>query len=318
MGRATAAGQILPYGQGISAMARGELCLMEVTEVGAFEFEPGLSPATAEPQLRRIPVILCVIAVLMIPTLLTGAEELRAADQPQTKPAEHPPAVPDSSTWTAEEVAAAEAQCNRLAQLNGLNYTSQAPIKQGHCGDAAPVKLISVGSRSVPLVPPVVANCRIAEGVHTWIDTVVQPAARALLGQDVVRLVGVSSYVCRNRNGAAVGPVSEHAYANAFDVTSFVLSDGRVVSVKEWVPATTNAGLQNVRPKETPSRTTQSPIAAPPAKDEKAEAHIAFLKHIHHEACRIFGTVLGPEANAAHLEHLHLDMKARKGRGYCQ
>ena len=299
-------------------MVRGVRCLMEVTEVGTFGFGPQLSPATAGRQPRRITVLLCVIAATMTPTLSTGAEELWHANQPQNKPEDHTPAVPDSSAWTAEEVATAAAQCNRLAQLNGLNYTPQAPIKQGHCGDAAPVKLISIGSRSLPLVPPIVANCRIAEGVHTWIETVVQPAARALLGQDVVRLVGVSSYVCRNRNGAAVGPVSEHAYANAFDVTSFVLSDGREISVKEWIPATTNAGLQTVTPKASPSGTTQTPIAAPPAKDEKAEAHIAFLKRIHHEACRIFGTVLGPEANAAHLEHLHLDMKARKGRGYCQ
>ena len=154
--------------------------------------------------------------------------------------------------------------------------------------------------------------------MNTWIDTVVQPAALALLGQDVVRLVGVSSYVCRNRNGAPAGPISEHAYANAFDVSSFVLSDGRVINVKEWSPATTNAGLHDVAPKVPPSGTTERPIAGPLTKVEKADVRVAFLKRIHHEACRIFGTVLGPEANAAHLEHLHLDMKARKGRAYCQ
>ena len=266
----------------------------------------------------RFPGFVCSILAIIILAQLAGSRELQAAEEAKTKAVENAPDGAKLITWTADEVAAAEEQCKRLAHLVGIKYSPQPPMRQGHCGDAAPVKLIGVGSRSILLTPPVVANCRIAEAVHTWIDTVVQPAALALLGQGVVRLVGVSSYVCRNRNGAPVGPISEHAYANAFDVTSFALSDGRVISVKEWIPTTTNAGLPDGTPKASPSGTTGTPIAGPPNKDEKAEARVAFLKRIHHEACRIFGTVLGPEANAAHLEHLHLDMKARKGRGYCQ
>jgi hypothetical protein len=34
---------------------------------------------------------------------------------------------------------------------------------------------------------------------------------------------------------------------------------------------------------------------------------------LHEEACRMFGNVLGPEANAAHKDHFHLDMKQRRG-----
>ena len=138
------------------------------------------------------------------------------------------------------------------------------------------------------------------------------------LAQEVVRLVGVSSYVCRNRNGAAAGPVSEHAYANAFDVTSFALADGRVISVKEWIPAKPNASQRNGMPTASLSGTTPAQTALPMVIDEKAAARIKFLKRVHQEACGIFGTVLGPEANEAHREHLHFDMKARKGRAYCQ
>ena len=277
-----------------------------------------MATAERQPSPGRMPILLCFIAVLMIPARLTVAEEPQAADQLQTKPADNTPVGQKAMPWTTDEVAAAEAQCRSLAHLIGLNYMSQPPIRQDQCGDAAPVKLISVGSRSVHLVPPVVANCRIAEGVHTWIDTVVQPAARTLLGTDVVRLVGVSSYVCRNRNGAAVGPVSEHAYANAFDVTSFVLSDGRVISVKEWIPITTSASLPNVAARVLQRGTTETPMTGSQPTGEKTDPRVEFLKRIHHEACHIFGTVLGPEANAAHREHLHLDMKARKGRAYCQ
>lgn len=47
-------------------------------------------------------------------------------------------------------------------------------------------------------------------------------------------------------------------------------------------------------------------------------AKSAFLHKVHAGACDVFGTVLGPEANDAHRNHFHVDMKARRHRGYCQ
>jgi hypothetical protein len=42
------------------------------------------------------------------------------------------------------------------------------------------------------------------------------------------------------------------------------------------------------------------------------------VRNVHDAACKIFGTALGPEANAAHKNHFHLDMKARHASfGYC-
>jgi hypothetical protein len=38
----------------------------------------------------------------------------------------------------------------------------------------------------------------------------------------------------------------------------------------------------------------------------------AFLHATHAAACRLFGTTLGPEANAAHRNHFHVDMASRK------
>jgi hypothetical protein len=43
-----------------------------------------------------------------------------------------------------------------------------------------------------------------------------------------------------------------------------------------------------------------------------------FLRRLHKGACETFGTVLGPEANEAHRDHLHFDLKARKHRAVCQ
>jgi len=45
----------------------------------------------------------------------------------------------------------------------------------------------------------------------------------------------------------------------------------------------------------------------------KEGAQSVFLKKIHKGACTGFSTVLGPEANAAHADHFHLDL-GRNGR----
>lgn len=83
---------------------------------------------------------------------------------------------------------------------------------------------------------------------------------------------------------------------------------------------------------------TRSALGAPrqppaPAAETKAAASVAtatepkpadltprqkFLHRIHEGACRVFGTVLGPEANDDHLDHLHLDMAHRRSKSYCQ
>ena len=43
-----------------------------------------------------------------------------------------------------------------------------------------------------------------------------------------------------------------------------------------------------------------------------------FLHAAHTAACKIFGTTLGPEANAAHRNHLHVDMAPRKASKFCE
>ncbi len=69
-------------------------------------------------------------------------------------------------------------------------------------------------------------------------------------------------------------------------------------------------------------------VAAAPAPDQRAANHgnanggangrMQFLRNAHTSACRIFGTVLGPEANNAHKNHFHLDMAERATSSYCE
>lgn len=43
-----------------------------------------------------------------------------------------------------------------------------------------------------------------------------------------------------------------------------------------------------------------------------------FLRAVHKSACKVFGTTLGPEANNAHRNHFHVDMRPRRRSNYCE
>lgn len=58
--------------------------------------------------------------------------------------------------------------------------------------------------------------------------------------------------------------------------------------------------------------------AAAPVGPLPPEAKATFLRHSHDAACRVFGTVLGPEANNAHRNHFHVDMAERATGAFCE
>lgn len=108
-----------------------------------------------------------------------------------------------------------------------------------------------------------------------WEHHVVQPAALARYGQRVSRLEHYGSYACRNVYSREGAHRSRHATADALDVSGFVLESGRRLSiVRSW--------------------NGEGPDAL-------------FLREIHAGACRFFDAVLGPDYNAAHANHFHLD-----------
>lgn len=223
-----------------------------------------------------------------------------------------------ATVWSEQEIAEAGAVCKASLQSPTLRFAATAPMRSGQCGSAAPIQMSAAGEPSVFLRPAVTTNCRLASAVDAWVTTVLQPAAKEIMGSPVVGMTGTSSYVCRNRNGAAEGPISEHAFANAFDVGSFQLADGRSVDVAVWgatVPRL--AAAPNGLPQEKTVASVPTPHI-PGAPAALADIRLTFLKRIHHEACNMFGTVLGPEANEAHREHLHFDLKQRRGHAFCQ
>jgi hypothetical protein len=62
------------------------------------------------------------------------------------------------------------------------------------------------------------------------------------------------------------------------------------------------------------------PEATPPPPPATAAPgpRAIFVKEMHGAACKMFGTVLGPEANEAHKDHFHLDMKPRRHSNFCE
>lgn len=126
-------------------------------------------------------------------------------------------------------------------------------------------------------------SCPSALGLSVWRRQVVEPAAREIFGQDVVQIDLMGAYSCRNVNGAATGRRSGHARGDALDVGGVRLRDGRRITVlNDW-------------------------------SGNGPEAR--FLRRIRDEGCQIYGTVLSPDYNAAHRDHLHLEIG---GRPFCR
>jgi len=261
---------------------------------------------------------------------------------PQRGPAVAKPVPPgDQPTvaWTDAEIAAATAKCKELLTGNPLDYDLLPPLKQGICGTPAPVELRAVGTDpKVTIDPPATLSCPMADVLGKWLRETVQPQAKVLLGSTVVKVLNASSYSCRNRYGEANTPLSEHALANAFDVSEFVLANGDHITVLEnWphvaAPPTPepNPGratadkagaaskpVSTDRAVVTPAKAEPGPPPPPPAAAEPApDPKSQFLTFLFEDACKRFGTVLGPNANEAHKSHFHLDMKQRRV-SYCE
>ncbi len=116
--------------------------------------------------------------------------------------------------------------------------------------------------------------CPLANGFAGWARYGVDRAARQILGSALSSIETMGSYSCRTVAGTS--RLSAHSRAEAIDVAAFILADGRRISVLGGWNATA---------------------------DERQ-----FLRTVHTSACKRFGTVLGPDYNAAHRDHLHLEL----------
>ncbi len=330
--------------------------------------------------------------------------------EPPPLPGERP-TVP----WKDPKVRSARAQCAETLRNLDIEFEQLDPIKKGLCGAPAPVLVRSIGKDpAVVISPPATITCKLAVALHDWFEETVQPSA-AELGTSVVKIRNASSYKCRNRYGRSDTKISEHALANALDISEFVFASGQrikllgnwpygvlrdlplkpeppapnplriaaptvdggertflaprrdgrrstatgqtlavVMSVKtnpfvspvlearSPLPNAEGARVGTVtsdaagtamataksnpfvspRPEpEAPADNAREAPSNPSAPDPRTldgDEAKAFLKRLHTEACKTFETVLGPDSNAAHKDHFHLDMKKRRYVKICQ
>ena len=248
--------------------------------------EPAVTGPTVAPVPRPRPPGLPEAPAVATPVAPVEEEEAPAVPEPvvEPEPEPQPEAQPEPQPEPEAEPAPApepervyQAACP--AVLQGLVAAEMAPpLSAGICGEQSPLLVTAVLSRGrlVPLSSPITTNCQMASALPFWVADV-DGYAEAMLGSPLAEVTTGTSYMCRNRNNGETGFTSEHGFANAVDVTGFVLEDGRTIGVEgNWLPASAPEGR--------------------------------LLRLAHDAACGGFTTVLGPEANAEHKDHLHLDL----------
>jgi hypothetical protein len=198
---------------------------------------------------------------------------------------ERPPVDGAAATGAAAQPEGEDsAACvERLAKA-GVRAEPAPAIEHGACGARHPLRLIGLPG-ALEVSPPAIVTCAVAEALTKWAEGVSAEAERHLSGPPAKVLIG-TSYECRGQNRQAGAKLSEHAFANGVDVMGFAF---------------------RARPT----------IAIAPRTGDAPEA--LFQAAVRQKACAYFSTVLGPGSDAAHANHLHLDMRARRpGSGICQ
>lgn len=175
------------------------------------------------------------------------------------------------------------ARCRAALVQAGARFTP-LPDHAGRdgCGWHDAVQLSGTGIAQLTHLTTV--TCPLAASLVLLDHHVMQPAAEAVFGQPVRTMDHVGSYACRNIYGEQDAALSSHATAEAIDVTAFQLGDGHVIRIgSDW-----HRGSSGV-----------------------------FLHRVEDEGCRYFGIVLGPDYNAAHQSHFHLQESRWMG-GWCR
>ena len=222
-----------------------------------------------------------------------------AVPLPRPRPAEAPAAKPEApaegheTSPGAEPSAAAPAVPEREVSVCRAALTDAVAIAPsvpdihgpGGCGGEDLVRLEAVvlsDRHRVAIKPPAILRCEMASAVADWVRTDMAKLARGL-GSGISELDNFDSFECRGRNRIVGAKLSEHGRANALDVRSFGLANGRAISF------TDRAAPRDLR------------------------------ESVRRSVCARFTTVLGPGSDGYHEDHIHLDlMERRNGYRICQ
>ena len=152
----------------------------------------------------------------------------------------------------------------------------------GACGIDKPVRVTSVSGVAVSGGPTI--DCTTAKALNDWVRRGVMPAV-GRTGGGVARVNVIAHYACRTRNNARGAKLSEHSFGHAVDVSGVTLKDGTTLTVLDhW----------------------------------RSNKYGKIVKAMHSSACGTFGTVLGPNSDRYHQNHLHLDTARYRSGSYCR
>jgi hypothetical protein len=231
-----------------------------------------------------ISALLIAAAVIGLPRQASSAPLSGPPPLPRPRPAEAPPragahvSVPEEHAKPEPEIDQACLDRLHAAAIEFETVTLPPAAKVG-CGIDTPVRLktIKMAPRwrtSIRLPEEPTLSCRFAERFGHWVRDLVAPLIAGELAVELKSVRTGPGYECRNRNRAESGKISAHASGLAADVASFELANGRTLAVK-------------------------------PDGDEHMRATFAAIRIA---ACGWFTTVLGPGSDAAHTDHMHVDI----------
>ena len=203
--------------------------------------------------------------------------------RPASAPAPSPPPAPAAHEVAPEkEKPEIDQACLERLGPAGIEFeqvTMPAAAKP-ECVIDTPVRLKSIKlgaspKTSIRLPDAPILACRFGERFGHWVSRLVAPLIAGELSTELRAVRTGPGYECRNRNRAETGKISAHAAGLAIDVSSFELAGGKVLAVK-------------------------------PDGDERLRAAFDSIRVA---ACGWFLTVLGPGSDAAHTDHMHLDIQ---------
>ncbi|SER61061.1 extensin family protein [Rhizobium sp. NFR03] len=208
---------------------------------------------------------------------------------PADKPAEPRTTTPAAELVITPEEPAAYAQCLTDLKALGATFSEKPRIDDGKgCGIDKPISVSEI-LPGIKLAPDATLRCEAALELARWTKEAVLPAARIAMSEDgaLKTINQASSYICRLRNNASTGKISEHARGNAIDIASFTFKNGETIAIQP--------------------------------RDEDGTLSGAFQRAVTATGCLYFETVLDPGSDEAHENHLHFDVLQRRGNyRYCR
>lgn len=174
-------------------------------------------------------------------------------------------------------------QCQTLLrQANEQKLISSQPVADsaGACPLTDVVRVRDFGP--VKLSSSFLASCPLALSSALFVGQQARPLTAQFMASQLTRIDHLGSFACRNIYHRPDARRSEHASAQALDISGFRLADGRHISVlRGW----------------------------------KQEESGPWLRALLGVSCHYYGNGLGPEYNAAHANHFHFGMR---GYGLCR